>query len=110
RAGRRIEQIQPVVRQETVVERDAKQTVLDLRFDINVAGQGDGGVLRFPDFDVAGALDVEHPAVGSDTQLQRVRRRVVQDHLLIIRVYSRAGVGRLGAGGELDSAQQMCLE
>ena len=62
-SGRRIKQVKPVIGEKTFVERDAEQTVFDLGFNINMTGDVDRIRLGVPNFDVAGAFDIEHPPI-----------------------------------------------
>ena len=86
RARGGIKQIQPIVREETVVECDAEQAVLDLSLNVDVAGHDDRRGLWFPDLYVPAAFDVEDSAIGGDAQLERISGTAIQDHLLIVRI------------------------
>jgi len=109
-AGRRVKQIKPVIRQKTIIERDTEQTVFDLGFDSDVAGDKNRIGLWFPDFDVAGAFDIENSPIRRHCQFEWIAGAIIQNHFLVIRVNGRAGVGRFDTCGELDSAKQVGLK
>ena len=102
-AGRRIEEIDPVIRAETAVECDSQEAVLNLLLNVEVACDGDAGSCWVVDFDIAAALDVKHAAIGRNGQLQWVGGTAIQDDFLEVRVNGRARVSRFYARGELDS-------
>ena len=109
-AGGRIEQIEPTIGREAIIQRDAQKAIFDLRFHVDMPGEDNGGVLRLPDFNVTGAFDVKDTSVRRDGEFQRIGWRAVQDHLLVIGIDGRTRIRIFDAGGELDSAQQMGLK
>jgi hypothetical protein len=99
-----------VVVGEVRVELHADEAVLAAGVDVQ-RGRGDSGVgVRLEDLDLAPALDVEDPAVGSHVQLHRVGGVVVEGDLLEAAVHRAAAVAGLGAGGPLDAAEHVLAE
>ena len=106
-AGRRVKQIDPVVMCKARVQRDADQTVLLSRRDRQFTHSPHLPIPGQVDFYRSIALDIEHSAVVSNRQGDRVLRVGIEYHLLVIGVDTRSTIARRKPRRVFDSAEQM---
>ena len=106
RAGRRVVEVDPVVRGEVGVERDAEQAELLARVDRDRA-RGQHAAVLLDDAHGAVAVDVEHPTVVGDGELHRVGGVLVEGHLLEAGRQGRLAVRVHDAGSGLDAAEDV---
>ena len=109
RAGRRVVEVDPVVRGEVGVQRDAEQAELLAGVDRDRA-RGQHAAVRLDDAHGAVAVDVEHPAVIGDGELHRVGGVLVEGHLLEAGRQGRLAVRVHDTGSGLDAAEDVAQE
>jgi hypothetical protein len=110
---RRVVEVDPPVRREVVVDRDALEPVLAVRVDVEVVDDRGRPAGRVDEPEVAAAGGLEDAAVGQDLEAHRLAEpaRVRSEDLhLVVREHGRAAVARRDAGRPLDRAQEVGRE
>ncbi len=107
--GRRVVEVDPAVGGEVRIERQPDPAVLTAVVHRQRADDARAPAVRGDHVHLAGARDVEDPAVGGHVQLHRLVGRAVEGHLLEPGRDRAAAVTRRRAGSHFTAPSRCCL-